>query len=205
MNAQAAIEIRPLSRRDMSSAAKLCARAMRDNPIHVLCFGRESALRERRLRRFFPGLLSYVARKGILLGAWEDARLIGVVGALAPGACRPPMLEALRLGSGLVTSNTPLGALSTARWLQAWLRADPPEPHWHMGPFAVAEAWRGHGVARRLGTAVIAETSARMAAPLYLETDKHRNVRLYATVGFTVIGTRRILGTESWLMMRRPG
>src|SRR5699024_5147233 len=111
-------------------------------------------------------------------------------------------IETLRLGFALLTSNTPSGAIRSARWLQAWLRADPRKPHWHLGPLAVATDWRGRGVAPRLGRAVCAEAAARDPAPLYLETDTLRNVRLYEAFGFRVIGTRRVLGTDSWLMMR---
>lgn len=194
--------IRALESADIPEAAALCAWAMRDNPIHKLCFGRHAARRQRRLRRFFTALLAYSLRRGMLFGAFEAGRLVGIVGALAPGACRPRWHDVLRMAPRVLLSNTPLGLWRTSRWLLAWLQADPDHPHWHLGPLAVAPNRQGLGLAQRLGRQLLAATAHEPAASLYLETDRWRNVRLYRHFGFRVSGRRQILGFDSWLLRR---
>lgn len=203
MNAEAETDIRPLLRGGLKAAATLCARAMRDNPVHIHCFGADPVRRERRLRRFFFSMLHYGRRRGLLLGAFVDRELVGIAGALAPGACRPAFLDILRLTPGMLVGNSPLSLWRTAHWLRAWLRADPDEPHWHMGPLAVASAWQGRGVALKLGRVLCNQINEHSALPLYLETDKWRNVRLYQAFGFKITGTRWVGSTPSWLMLRR--
>src|SRR5699024_10569844 len=176
-------------------------RAMCDNPIHVHCFGAHRRRRERRLQRFFHGLLAYTQRKGLLLGAFDDSTAIGIVGALAPGACHPATADLLRLTPTMLASNTPPGLLRTSRWLITWLRADPSLPHWHLGPLAVLPVWQGRGVGPKLGRQICQAAVAAESAPLYLETDTTRNVRLHEAFGFAVIGRRLVLGMDSWLML----
>lgn len=65
-SAQLSFTIRPLENSDLAAAAVICAEAMLDNPIHIRVFGQASLARNRRLKRFFPGLLAYVYRKGAL-------------------------------------------------------------------------------------------------------------------------------------------
>lgn len=184
------------------SAATLCARAMRDNPVHVRCFGADAARRERRLRCFFTGLLRYGLRHGLLLGAFAEEEPVGVVGALASGACWPSWWDGLRLMPYMARCHTPVGLWRTSHWLLTWLRAEPNEPHWHMGPLAVAPHWQGRGVALQLARVMCRRAIARQPAALYLETDTRRNVRLYRTFGFAVVGTRRVGDVVTWQMLR---
>ncbi len=79
-----------LGKQELPEAAALCALAMADNPIHIRVFGPSDHLRQRRLSRFFPGLLAYIHRKGCLYGVVVDGALVGVLGLLPPGSCRPP-------------------------------------------------------------------------------------------------------------------
>lgn len=191
--------IHPLSRSDLLAAADICARAMIDNPIHIKVFGSDAALRERRLRRFFPGLLAYVHRKGSLYGAFADSTLVGVLGMLPPKSCKPSFYDLLRLMPTLLTSNSPAGTLRLAIWLSNWAKIDPPTPHWHAGPLSVAPAWQGQGV----GTQLIEYACSKApGASLYLETDKLSNVQLYQRFGFSTVATPLILATPSWVMMR---
>ena len=39
----------------------------------------------------------------------------------------------------------------------------------------------------------------------WLETDKERNVRFYAGLGFDVVDTTTVLGVTTWFMRRDPG
>ncbi len=191
--------IHPLSQSDLLVAAKICAEAMNDNPIHIKVFGAEPVLRERRLRRIFSGLLPYVKRKGDLYGAFADGTLVGVVGMLPPRHCKPSFADFLQLLPSLLTSNSPIGTMRLAIWLSTWASIDPATPHWHLGPLSVDPAWQGRGI----GTQLIEFVASKgVGDDLYLETDKLSNVELYAKFGFSILNTPTILGTPSWVMMR---
>lgn len=191
--------IHPLGKSDLLAAADICAGAMRDNPIHIKVFGSDPALRERRLKRLFPGLLGYVHRKGSLYGVFTDDNLIGVLGMLPPKTCKPSFSDFLRLLPRLLTSHHPFGTLRLAIWLGTWARIDPATPHWHLGPLAIAPAWQRQGV----GTQMIEFAFSKCSdGTLYLETDKLSNVELYERFGFSTVATPTILAIPSWVMMR---
>ncbi len=194
-------DIRPLGKDDLVIAARICAQAMSDNPIHVQVFRGTPVRRERRLKRFFTGLLQYILRKGDLLGAYADGTLIGVLGRLPPGSCKPNWRDLLSLLPALLTSNSPTGTLRAAVWLNTWSRLDPPTPHWHLGPLAVDSGRQSQGVGTQL---MEYACTAAADACLYLETDTLANVRFYEGLGFDVLATPTILATPSWLMVRTP-
>lgn len=191
--------IYPLGQDDLLAAAGLCARAMNDNPIHVQVFGRSPVLRERRLTRFFRGLLAYVHHKNGLYGAIADGALVGVLGMLPPKRCKPSLRDGLRLMPALLTSNSPVGTFRLAVWLSTWARIDPSAPHWHLGPLAVTPSWQHRGVGTQLMAHALNKGSGEN---LYLETDKWTNVGFYEGFGFSVLATPSILATPSWVMMR---
>lgn len=193
-------DVYPLRREDISAAAVICARAMNDNPIHIRVFGAPPARRERRLRRFFPGLLSYVQRKGKLLGVFSGGRLAGVLGMLPPGDCKPGLRDFLQLMPALLTSNTPVGTVRLAVWLSTWARIDPSTPHWHLGPLAVDTGLQQQGIGTRLMDYAVSRTPGES---LYLETDELANVRFYKGLGFSVLAKQPVLATPSWVMIRQ--
>src|SRR5690625_3009451 len=135
-----------LRRRDLAAAARICAQGMRDNPVHRLAFGDDPQRRQRRLTRFFSGLLPYIDRHGQLLGTFQGSTLIGVLGLLPPNRCQPSRLDVLRLLPALLTSHTPIGLFRVRAWLATWAGNDMREPHWHLGPLAVAPDHQRRGI-----------------------------------------------------------
>lgn len=191
--------LRLLHTSEYPAAVKICARAMRDNPIHIRVFGHNSKLRQRRLQRFFPTLINYLANKGELYGAFERDLLIGVLGILPPGHCQPSLPEIIRLLPGLLKSNSLFGTARTLYWLSRWARLDPVTPHWHLGPLAVVPEHQGKGAGRQLMELACQHGGDDL---LYLETDKPENVTFYQSLGFGIIKTVSILGSQCWLMTR---
>lgn len=199
-NRTPSLKIRLLKPKEQATAAVICAVAMRDNPIHIRVFGVDQQQRLRRLKRFFPGMLAYVARKGRLYGAFKGQQLVGVFGALAPSQCRPSLFDVIRLLPSILSSNSVIGWLRLALWLGTWARLDPKTPHWHLGPLAVDPAWQRQGIGTQLLENFFRTTTGY---PFYLETDKSINVQLYEKLGFSITACPVILNIKSWVMLKK--
>ena len=197
------LEIRELTTGDLREAAAVLASGMRDNPLHVEVFGTRSHKREMRLLRVLGHLIVYVHANGQVLGAFLCGKMVGVLGMIAPGRCRPAPTELLRFASVIVASNPPGGVWRVLRWLAAWARIDPSGPHWHVGPFAVRPPYRRRGIGRRLMSRCCQRMDA-LGASAYLETDLAINVAFYETLGFMVIRQEFVLGVPNWFMNRPP-
>lgn len=193
------VTVGPLQAADRASAAVLLARSMDANPTHVAVFGAASGSRPQ-VRHLFTALLRRGMAQGVVFGAWRGDDLVGVLGATRPGGCRLGPLASLRLAAAALPGLSPVAAWRLWRWRQAWERAHPCAPHWHMGPYAVDPRHRGR-VGPALAQACMAHPHIAME-PAYLETDTPRNVRLYRHFGFRVIGTGRVLGVPQWFMWR---
>lgn len=197
------IAIRALEADELGAAVALLAEGMRDNPLHVKAFGPDPQRRQQRLRRFLGQLVAHVHSNGTLLGACVHDELVGVLGMMNPGRCRPARSDVLRMVGAIITSNPPLGVLRIQRWLSAWSRNDPLEPHAHIGPLAVSPAWRRQGVGRELMMQCCARLDA-LGAVAWLETDLASNVAFYETLGYVVVRQESVLGVPNWFMRREP-
>lgn len=200
------IRLQPISSHELFIAAKLCAVAMRDNPLHIKVFGLSAHKREQRLTRLFNGLLAYIHNKGELIGAYTHHKhLVGIMGYLPPAHCQPNLVERFKLLPALLTSNSPLNVFKTLYWLYSWAKLDLNQPHWHLGPLAVSRDWQGQGIGRQLIThAINTALEQHPNVSLYLETDKLINVEFYQRLGFTLLATPQLLSTPTWLMILTP-
>lgn len=196
--------IKQLATNELGAASHLLAAGMRDNPLHVKAFGIDAQRRYRRLRHFLGQLVIHVHANGVLLGACSHGELVGVLGMMKPGHCRPAPRQILRMVGAIITSNPPLGVLRVHRWLEAWTRHDPREPHTHLGPLAVSATWRGQGVARQLMLQCCERLDA-LGEMAWLETDRAINVAFYETLGFVVDREEAVLGVPNWFMRRELG
>ena len=195
------VTVRELERGELSTAAELLGRGMRDNPINVRAFGQDAEQRRRALTRFFKPVLRGAYRRGSVFGAIFGETLVGVYVAAPPGRCQPNLLEKLRVFPSVFLGNAFATSLRVMRWAGEWSRRDAPEPHWHLGPVAVDAHLKGQGV----GSAMMTNFCWRMngqSAMSYLETDRLENVRFYEMFGFNVLGEARILGVQNWFMSR---
>ena len=188
---------------ELGAATTLLAEGMRDNPLHVKAFGTNAQKRQRRLQRFIGQIVTHVHANGTLLGSFVNNELTAVAGMLKPQRCRPTPMEIVRMAGIIIASNPPIGAWRIHRWLSAWTRNEPREPHAHVGPLAVALPWRRKGVGREL----MRECCRRLDAHgqlAWLETDLPINVRFYKTLGFVVSRREPVLGVPTWFMARQP-
>lgn len=195
------VDVRSLRPQETERAIGVLARGMCDNPLHVAAYGpdrqRRMQVHGQLMRRFFQ-----LSPKLETLCAVRDGEIVGVGAAAASGTCRPVLPPPRALLSDLRLMG-PRTAIAVARWLAAWQRRDPAEPHIHFGPFAVLPELQGKGV----GSALLREHCRRFdaaGANAYLETDRERNVRLYRRFGFETIAEARVLGVPNWFMLRPP-
>jgi ribosomal protein S18 acetylase RimI-like enzyme len=197
--------LRELQKSELSVAAQLLGRGMCDNPVNVRAFGIES--RERRARamsRFFLPVLDGLYRRGLIVGAFNDAKLVGVCGMARPQSCQPTTMEKLRVLPKVALGN-PVGTpLRVLKWAGEWARRDPNEPHWHLGPVAVDSGLQGRGIGGAMLTRFCGAMDEKHELA-YLETDKSENVHFYQRFGFSVIAQGDVLGIPNWFMLRSPG
>jgi ribosomal protein S18 acetylase RimI-like enzyme len=197
------VHTRELQLADANDAAALLSRGMRDNPNNMAAFGGASERRQTAMAGFFRAVVKGLFRRGIIIGAFDESRLVGVCGMARPGKCQPGLGEKLRILGALLRSTSPGVSIRVARWGGTWASRDLKGPHWHLGPVAVDIGLQGRGVGSALLTS-FCERMDEVAATAYLETDKRENLRFYEKHGFTIVGEGNVLGVPNWYMSRAP-
>jgi ribosomal protein S18 acetylase RimI-like enzyme len=197
------IEIRELNAGETDAAAAVLGRGMRDNPLHVQAFGADPERRERALTHVFQGVLRQYVSKGSALGAFSSGTIVGVCAMVEPGRCQPSGGERLRLLPETISGAGLGGTVRLLKWVAAWARHDPQEPHWHLGPVGVERHLQGQGIGGALLRAFCQRVDA-LQAMAYLETDKRENVAFYERFGFQLKAEEPVLETPNWFMVRLP-
>ena len=194
--------LRELQKSELNGAAQLLGRGMCDNPVNVHAFGIGS--RERRaqaMSRFFLPVLEGLYGRGLIVGAFHEADLVGVCGMARPQSCQPQTVEKFRILPKVVLANPIVAPLRVLKWVGEWARRDPKEPHWHLGPVAVDSGLRGRGIGGAMLTRFCAAMDEKHELA-YLETDKSENVHFYRRFEFSVIAEAKVLGITNWFMLR---
>jgi ribosomal protein S18 acetylase RimI-like enzyme len=196
------LEIGALDVSEIEEALGVVTRGMRDNPTHVAAFGEDPEVRARRIRRLFGGAFAVLdLYKHMLAARSAEGAIIGVVGMLPPGECRPTIAQQLRLLPRLLSTG-PRAAGRSASWMGTWSKHDPKERHWHLGPLAVDAHLQGMGIGSKLMRVFCAKMDAA-GEDAYLETDKLINVRFYERFGFEIVTEQDVIGVTNWFMFRR--
>lgn len=192
------LEINILDPGEISIVAKLTARAMHTDPLHVAAFqGTTDDTLSHQVAMF---QVFYETFAGEVLVARDGKRIVGVTGMCISPKCQktPEEVKQLQprfreaLGDFLPRIN---------HWLSVWAHNDPSEPHWHLGPVAVLPEFQGQGIGSQLIEHFCTQVDLTHYAA-YLETVKEENVRLYKRFGFQLIGTEDIFGIQSKFMWR---
>ncbi len=197
------VAIRALTPNELRAATAVLTHGMLNNPLHVKVFGAGPEHRRRRLPRFLDPLVTYVHSNGVVLGAFAQGELIGVLGMIKPSRCRPGLGDRLRFAGMILTAAPPTTLLRLHRWLSAWARHDPDEPHWHIGPLTVLPEYRRRGIGRRLMLHGCQHIDT-LEATAWLETDLEINADFYRTLGFDLVRQEPVLGVPTWFMRRAP-
>jgi ribosomal protein S18 acetylase RimI-like enzyme len=194
------VEVRALRRDEHRAAGAVTCRALADSPTTVASYGPDML---EGLVHMHGELVPYIdALPSPQWAAFAGDCVIALAAVAPPGEC----VGAFMAGTpGLLRGPPPeLGDPARAHVFWAhWSVAEPAEEHWHVGPVGVEPGYQGRGIGAAVMRALCAsfDQEPRMA---WLETDKERNVRFYAGLGFEVVTTETILDVPTWYMRRDP-
>ncbi len=190
------ITIEPLRPEEIPVLSTVMGKAYVTSPLPIAVLGpnlyRAEVMMKVMIERF-PGQ-TFVAK--------DDGQIVGGMGMVEWPNCQLPPLKMLPV---LPTMLKILGWRITKvfKWIPAWAKLDPKQPHWHFGPFGVLPERQGQGIGSQLLT-YFCEHVDRLGMAAYLETDKPENVRLYQRFNFEVTSEAPTLGVPNWFMWRSP-
>lgn len=199
---------------ELETTAQLLANAFADNPCYAYIHPR-SRTRSAELVRFFsrnlrwrlPLGLTWVARDGL-------GGVLATASLEPPGGIKRPALDQLThwvlpsLHRPGVRSLVRLVRVDGAFAEQNRLAARAPG-YWHVHAVAVDPSRQGQRVGTSLVAAILEELQAKLRRnqePTVLSTQRERNVRFYAQLGFelnherTMMQSRAEPGFHSWFM-----
>lgn len=209
------ISIRELGQQEHREAARVAARALRDNPSSTALFPGAEGRRERALVTIYTILLHNAGAP--VLGAVNGDRLVGLAFYAPPGTCyytrRRKALQIQDSGRRIRVAMTPMSLRSVAGLLRLGPRAnarlaavsrvgmrhDPEHAHTHVELVGVLPELRGQGIGTQLMRSLEARTGPE---PAFLETDTERNVSFYRRLGYETIADDEVLGFRYWYMER---
>ncbi|MHB8682328.1 MAG: GNAT family N-acetyltransferase [Acidimicrobiales bacterium] len=195
------LEVRVLRPDELAAAAAVASRALEDAPPNVASYGDDPLLRLAHVHGLFSDVFANATTAQ--WGAVAGTCVVGVAGAMPPGACVGFMMKPI-LADVLSKPVPPLGDpwRASAFWA-AWAAHDLPAEHCHIGPVGVEPAYQGMGIGRAVMSQLCAQLDDEGTIG-WLETDKERNVRFYQALGFEVVEYLEVLEQPNWFMRRDP-
>jgi len=193
--------VAPLDRTELEPAAALLARSFRDAPMTRAVVGAGPRRRLRASRYGMRLLLESGYGFASMLGLRASSKtLAAVLVALPPGVPSLPdasLWAQLRCVYGQ-------GWRVVARWGEVSRRltaARPDELHAYLALLAVEPSHQGSGLGRALLEAWLEDVDDAEAVA-YLETDRFRNLRFYASAGFGLHAHLHVHGQAVWTLRR---
>jgi ribosomal protein S18 acetylase RimI-like enzyme len=198
-------EIRPLLRHQARDAAAVLGRAFAESPGYLAALSHlEGPRRHAALERVKRGFVEAAVRYQEAESLWVGEQLAGVSLVLAPGQYPPTLRAEAWQASGCATTGA-RGIANFVRLRTHNAKHHVTEPHYYLFVLGVDPAFQGRGLGRALLAKLHERVDARHVSA-YLETDTTRNVRLYESVGYSVLtdgGVAGLPGLRFWTM-RRP-
>lgn len=178
-------------------AARLLAAAFVTNPLHVAAFGSGALAKN---EAFFR--MALASLKGSKSVALIDSRVVGVIHWIDSPGCQFSAVAKLRMTPSMILDFGLLPAIRVGTWLSRWSNQDPPQPHSHLGPIAVAPEAQGQRIGQQLMDNYCSHLD-RLRKMSYLETDRPENVAFYRRFGFEIIQQAPVLGVLNFFMVRQ--
>ncbi len=193
------VAITRMSSDEIRAAGRVLGAAFVSSPLERAVRGTIDERQRRGLVREYTGVFRISGQVSV---ARRDDRIVGAIRWVRSPGCQ------LRWSQKLSMAPTAIGAFGrnlpqAMRWVSAWARRDPSEPHVHLGPIGVDPDLQGRGIGSQMLSLYCEELDLAGDAG-YLETDKSENVRLYERFGFEVRCEAHLLGVPNWFMWRDP-
>ena len=195
--------IRNLLPHEAETAAALIGRSFCNNPLFVRIFGMENPVhRQNALTQFYCRMLNIYLNRDRVFGAFREGTLCGTGVLIYPGNCKPTPREKLQILQSLISGNPARTTMGALQWLRYWVKHDPPESHWHIGPVNVEPGLQSKGVGALLLTE-ICRAIDDAGGLAFVEADTPESVRFYARFGFSVTATVIVHQVPTWFLSRR--
>jgi GNAT superfamily N-acetyltransferase len=185
----------------------MLARSFDDSPLMVHCIPNDRR-RPSILRSFFRAAIRDALPFENVFVARDADRVLGAAVWLPPGRYPPSNLRQLRQMTGTFKLGplAPRAIQPSLRYLRATEKAHPKATHWYLAVLGVDPEFQGRGLGGRLLQPVL-EGADTEGVPVYLETDKERNLAFYARFRFGLVDTLHPDGPAAppeWTMWRDP-
>ncbi|MGZ8734391.1 MAG: GNAT family N-acetyltransferase [Acidimicrobiia bacterium] len=196
-----------LPRREIRDTTKVLARSFDDSPLMRHCIPNDRR-RPSILRSFFRASIRNALPFDNVFVARDGDRVLGAAVWLPPGCYPPSNLRQLRQLTGTIMLGplAPRAVQPSLRYLRAAEKAHPKASHWYLAVLGVDPAFQGRGLGGRLLRPVLERADAE-EMPVYLETDKERNLAFYARFRFGLVDTLHPdgdAGPPEWTLWRDP-
>jgi len=196
-----------LHKHEIRETTTMLARAFDDSPLMVHCIPSDRR-RPSILRSFFGAAIRDALPFGTVYAARNGERILGAAVWLPPGGYPPSTMRQLRQMTGTLKLGplAPRAIQPSLRYLRATEHAHPEETHWYLGVLGVDPELQGRGLGGKLLQPVL-ERADTEGLPVYLETDKERNLAFYARFRFELVETMYPDGPAApaeWTMWRDP-
>jgi len=175
----------PLRYSQIRVTAEVLARSFDDSPIFRYLLPKERP-RTIGMRALFIAGLVDAHKHGEAWIAQDDDAIVGAGVWLPPGAFPPSYGRQLRqlVHLGAVAPVAPFALPRSLRYLRRVEEVHPHDEHWYLATLGVDPDHQGRGHGNRLLDTVLAKID-EVGLPVYLETDKERNLAYYQRFGFT--------------------
>ena len=198
------IEIGELRRDEVTHAASVIARGMRDTPAHIALFGPDPARRLRALESLFQAFVPTLRVPPVCARRGGDVVGLAAYTLHDPSSRRPwdelrQLPGMLRFTLGNLRSLPGLG-----RYASDLMRHDPSHTHWHIGPVAVDARWQRQGIGTQMMVA-LCQRLDELGEISHLETEQAVNVAFYEKFGFQTAEEGQVIGIHHWFMRRPAG
>lgn len=185
----------------------MLARSFDDSPLMRHCIPGDRR-RPSILRSFFRASIRDARPFGNVFVARDGDRVLGAAVWLPPGRYPPSTSRQLRQLSGTLTLGpmAPKAVRPSLRYLRASESVHPRTPHWYLAVLGVDPSFQGQGLGGRLLEPIL-ECADAEGIPVYLETDRERNLAFYARYRFGLVDTLLPdgdAGPPEWTMWRDP-
>lgn len=197
-------DVEPLRQSQIRVTAEVLARAFHDSPIMTYLIPRDRA-RTIGMRAFFIAALLDADRHGEAWVATVADEIVGAAIWMPPGSYPPGVRRQARelLHLLAVAPVAPAALVRSLRYLRKVEAVHPTDEHWYLATLGVDPPHQGRGYGHRLLDVVLPRADAA-GFPVYLETDKERNLAYYARHRFAETG--RLVpvadGPPTWTMWR---